>query len=129
MSNPVSQKVAIGDYDSPDHYLKINADGSINIFAGAPPDSEAVGASATNQVLGGTGAIGDVINTMILTVATAATSTVSIKDGAGSSIPILAANTPIGVYSITLNVKSTAGAWSVTTGAGVSVLATGTFTA
>jgi len=88
---------------------------------------EAVAASQTNQALGTTGVAGDVLETLVCTVATAATSTVSIKDGAGSAIPVLAANTPIGVYSVAIGARSTAGALKVTTGAGVSVNACGKF--
>ncbi len=63
-------------------------------------------------------------------LATAATAAVSIKDGAGSSIAVFP-NSPgggIGSYNVPIGIKSTAGAWSVTTGAGASVIATGTFT-
>lgn len=90
---------------------------------------ETVAASQTDQVLGTTGGHGDLLHALIITVATAATSTVSIKDGAGSAIPIAAANTPIGVYRVEVNARSAAGAWSVTTGAGVTVVAVGDFTA
>lgn len=92
---------------------------------------EEVAASATNQVLGGAGAAGDYIHRLVLTVSTVATATVSIKDGAGSALPILfgAATIVPGVYSIELNVMSQSGAWSVTTGAGVNVLAVGIFSA
>jgi hypothetical protein len=91
-------------------------------------DYEAVAASQTDQALGATGAAGDRILRIIVTVATAATGTCSIKDGGGSAIPITVANTPIGVYSIELNAKSLAGAWKVTTGAGATALAIGDFT-
>ena len=94
----------------------------------SPRNYETVAASQTDQVLGDPGATGDVLDSLIVSVATAATSTVSIKDGSGSSITITAANTPIGVYIVRLNVASTAGAWSVTTGAGATVVATGSFT-
>lgn len=125
----VRNSVAVADPDSPQHVIKPNADGSINTQSNAPPDYEAVAASQTDQVLGGTGAIGDTLATLVCTVATAATSTVSIKDGGGSSVPILAANTPIGPYTVVINAKSAAGAWKVTTGAGVSLIATGDFSA
>lgn len=91
-------------------------------------DYEAVAASQTDQVLGPVGASGDVLERLIVSVATAATGTVSIKDGGGSAIPITAANTPIGVYSVQIGARSTAGAWKVTTGAGATVLAVGRFT-
>lgn len=90
-------------------------------------DYETVAASQSDQVLGGTGATGDYLGRLIISVATAATGTVSIKDGSGSAIPITAANTPIGVYSVEIGARSTGGAWKVTTGAGATVLAVGKF--
>lgn len=87
---------------------------------------ETVAASQTAQVLGTAGAKGDVIARLIVTVATAATGTVTILDGA-TSIPIVAANTPIGVYSIELGLMAVTGPWKVTTGAGASVVAVGNF--
>jgi len=87
---------------------------------------ESVAASQTDQVLGGTGSIGDRLHRLVVTVATAATSAVSIKDGA-TSIPVVPANTPIGVYTVDVGAQSQNGAWSVTTAAGVSVIAVGDF--
>lgn len=88
---------------------------------------ETVAASQTDQALGPTGAKGDFLERLVVTVGAAATSTVSIKDGAGASIPLLPANTPIGVYTVWLGIKSTAGAWSVSTGAGATAVAVGYF--
>jgi hypothetical protein len=90
-------------------------------------DYETVAASQSDQVLGPSGAAGDILERLIVTVATSATGTVSIKDGGGSAIPITAANTPIGVYSVAIGARSTAGAWQVTTGAGATVVAVGKF--
>ena len=78
-------------------------------------------------MLGPVGGSGDILQQLIVSVATAATSTVSIKDGSGSSIVITAANTPIGVYSVNVGARSTGGAWKVTTGAGATALAVGRF--
>ena len=88
---------------------------------------EHVANSVTGQVLGSTGAKGDYLHRLIVTVNTAATSTVSIIDGAFSHA-IVRANTPIGVYPIEINTKSATSGWSVTTGAGAEVLAMGNFT-
>lgn len=88
---------------------------------------ETVAVSQTGQVLGGVGAAGDYLHRLIISVATAATSTVTLLDGA-TSIVIMAANTAIGTYSVEMNLRS-AGAWSVTTGAGASVIAVGKFSA
>ena len=91
---------------------------------------ETVAASQTDQVLGNVGAPGDYIDTLVCVVATAATAQVQIKDGGGNAITVLP-NSPgggVGTYTIPIHAKSQAGAWKVTTGAGVSVIATGSFT-
>jgi len=87
---------------------------------------ETVAASQTAQVLGGSGAVGDTIIRLIVTVNTAATSTVTILDNS-TSIAIMPAVTPVGVYSIDLGVQSVSGPWKVTTGAGATVVAVGNF--
>lgn len=89
---------------------------------------ETVAASQTGQVLGGTGAIGDYIHRLVVTITTSATGTVSLIDGS-TSISITAANTPIGVYTVDIGAVSKTGAWSMTTGAGASVIAVGIFSA
>jgi hypothetical protein len=93
-----------------------------------PGNYELVAANAADQVMGTNGKAGDWLEALICTVATSATSTVDLDDGtAAGAIPILAANTPIGVYVIKLQMRSRIGGWRVTTGAGVSVIATGDF--
>lgn len=90
---------------------------------------ETVAASQTDQALGATGGAGDYLEGLLCVVATAATSTVDIQDGAGTAINVLPANVGegIGTYYLPIKATSVAGAWSVTTGAGVSVVATGRF--
>lgn len=91
---------------------------------------ETVAASQTDQVLGGTGAQGDYLEHLIITVGTAATAQTQIQDGAGSAYTVLP-NSPgggIGVYYVPIKACSQSGAWSVTTGAGATVLAAGMFT-
>ena len=95
---------------------------------------EHVAASSTAQVLGTTGAKGDYIHRLICTVTTAATGNVVIVDGSGTGIlthTVLPANPVggIGVYNVELNAVSADGAWKITTGAGVEVMAVGIFTA
>jgi hypothetical protein len=91
-----------------------------------------VAVSQTDYTLNGGsgGAQGDYITRLVCSVATAATGNVSIKDGGGSSIAILPASPGggVGVYVVDLGITSIAGAWKVTTGAGVTVLAIGEFT-
>ena len=95
---------------------------------------EHVAASQTAQVLGGTGAAGDYLHRLICTVSTAATSLVQIVDGAGTGIlthTVLPNNVGggVGVYNIEMNAASSNGAWKITTGAGVEVMAVGIFSA
>jgi hypothetical protein len=91
---------------------------------------ETVAVSQTDQAMGPGGAAGDYLARLIITVATAASAAVSIKDGGGSAISILP-NSPgggVGVYVVEVKAHSRAGAWKVTTGAGSTVLAVGNFT-
>jgi hypothetical protein len=88
---------------------------------------EHVAASQTGQVLGATGATGDYLHRLVITVSATATSTVSLLDNTTSHV-LVAANTAIGVYSIEINTFSKNGAWKVTTGAGAEVVAVGNFT-
>jgi hypothetical protein len=97
---------------------------------GSTGEWETVAASQTDQVLGATGKLGDYIEGLIIVVATAATAQVQIKDGAGSAITVFP-NSPgagVGTYNVALGMRSAAGAWKITTGAGVSVIAVGNFT-
>ena len=100
--------------------------GESNIVTPAGFAYETVAASQTAQVLGTAGAVGDRIERLIISVATAATSTVTLIDNA-TSIVITAANTPIGVYTVDLGIYSVSGPWKITTGAGATVIAIGRF--
>jgi len=91
---------------------------------------EHINASSTAQVLGGTGAAGDYIHRLACTVTTASTGNVIIIDGSMSHTILPASpGGGVGQYDIELNIISTSGAWKVTTGAGVEVLAIGIFSA
>lgn len=91
---------------------------------------ETVAAAQTDQLLGTNGAAGDFIEGLVCVVATPATSSVGISDSAaGPLISVLpdAVGSGVGTYIIPLGLTSKAGAWAVTTGAGVSVIAIGKF--
>ncbi len=94
-------------------------------------DYETIAASQTDQVLGPTGASGDVIEILVIVPGTTSPGNVLIQDGAGSEITVfpggassVASLTPIVVG---LGLRSTGGAWSVTTGANVTAIAIGSF--
>ena len=76
---------------------------------------EHVAASSSAQVLGPTGAVGDYLHRLICTGIL--THTVLPANPGGG----------IGVYNIEINAVSANGAWKVTTGAGVEVMAVGIF--
>jgi len=93
---------------------------------------ETVAASQTDQALGPTGAAGDYLKSLIIVPATTSPGVVSIKDGSGSSVTVFTGGassvTELRPMVVQLGLKSIAGAWSVTTGANVSVIAAGYFT-
>ena len=91
---------------------------------------ETVAASQTAQVLGGTGATGDYLHRLIISVVTVATGSVTILDGA-TSIVVLTGNAALvpGIYSVEMNMISVSGPWKVTTGAGATVIGVGIFSA
>ena len=94
---------------------------------------ETVAASQTDQVLGGTGATGDRLSGLIIVPATTSPGAVSIKDGAGSAITVFTGGASsvsnLIPFTVPLGLISTAGAWKVTTGSNVSVIAAGDFSA
>ena len=91
---------------------------------------EHVAASQSAQVLGGTGAVGDYLHRIVITVATAASSLVQVVDGSGThTILPNAVGGGVGVYNVEINAASKNGAWKITTGAGSEVLAMGIFSA
>lgn len=87
---------------------------------------EAVAASQTDQALGATGATGDYLHRLLISVTTASTASVTLKDGS-TTIFATPAATPIGVYSIEVNAVSRNGAWTVTTGSNVTAVGVGVF--
>jgi len=89
---------------------------------------ETVAASQTAQVLGATGATGDYLKALVIIPATTTPGLVTILDNA-ISIPVFVGGTvDVRPIRVELGLKSVSGAWKVTTGASVSVLAIGNFT-
>lgn len=94
-----------------------------------PTDYETVAASQTDQVLGPTGGAGDLLERLIIVPATTGAGTVQIQDGAGTEITVFTTGTLSDLHTIVIPIgaRSTGGAWKVTTGANVSVIAVGAF--
>ena len=91
---------------------------------------ETVAASQTAQVLGGTGAKGDYLHRLIISVNTVASASVTIIDGSTSIAVLTGAATLVpGVYSVEMNMAAATGPWKVTTGSGATVIAVGIFSA
>lgn len=93
-------------------------------------DYETVAASQTTQALGPTGHAGDVLQRVIIVPETTSAGTVAIKDGSGTAINIFVSGTLADLSTITveLGLRSTDGAWQITTGSAVHVIAVGRFT-
>lgn len=78
--------------------------------------------------LGAVGGSGDILDKLIVAIGTAATGTVDLQDGTvQTSVPLVPAGTAIGTYSLNIGMRSSVGAWRLTTGTGVSVWAIGRF--
>lgn len=92
---------------------------------------ETVAASQTAQILGPTGATGDWLEALLVVPATTSPGNVIILDNA-TSITVFAGGassvTTLHPFTIMVRARSVSGAWKVTTGSNVSVLATGNFT-
>ncbi len=92
---------------------------------------EKVAASQTDQVLGATGGTGDLLVAIWVVPATTAPGAITLKDGA-ISIPLFTGGASsvsnLVPFCIGLGIRSVSGAWSLTTGANVSCVATGDFT-
>jgi hypothetical protein len=88
---------------------------------------ETVAASQTGQVLGTAGATGDYIYGVLVIPATTGPGLVTLLDGA-TSIPIfVGGTTTVAPFFIPLGFPSRNGAFSITTGTNVSVIAVGNF--
>lgn len=91
---------------------------------------ETVAASVTGQPLGGVGATGDYLHLLVISVNTVATASVTLIDGVTSIAVLTGAATLVpGVYTVEFNCASKTGPWSITTGAGATVMAVGAFSA
>lgn len=92
---------------------------------------ETVAASATAQVLGGNGSAGDRIDGVLVIPATTSPGSVALLDSA-TSITIFTGGASsvsnLVPFFVPLGMLSHSGAWKITTGSNVSVIAVGRFT-
>lgn len=93
---------------------------------------ETVAAGQTTQALGVTGAAGDFLEGVLIIPATTSPGAVAIKDGANTAITIFTGGAgsvaSLVPFFVPVCANSAAGAWQITTGANVSVIAVGMFT-
>jgi hypothetical protein len=114
-----------------------NANGSggsgtsnVNITGVNLGEYEAVAASQTAHVLGTTGAVGDYIAGLLVVPATTSPGNVILLDNATSKTVFTGGASSVSnlvPFFIPCGFKSLNGAWKVTTGANVSVIASGNF--
>lgn len=100
------------------------------IVTTGPTDYETVAAGQTAQVLGTAGAAGDYLDHLLIVPATTSPGAVTILDNA-TSITVFAGGassvSTLIPFAVPIGAKSVSGAWKVTTGANVSVVAVGEF--
>ena len=94
---------------------------------------QAIAASQSNAALGpGGGGTGDYLSHLTIVPASTSPGAVSIADGGGSAIIVFAGGassiSSLAPFTVTIGAKSAGGAWKVTTGSTVSVMAMGQFT-
>lgn len=120
--------------------LKTIAEGSLDtsaipVFLSGQTEYETVAASATDQILGATGAQGDFLKGILVVPATTSPGAISIKDGNGSAITVFTGGAssvsnlvpffiPLGIRTV----NATTPGWKVTTGTNVSAVGVGDFT-
>lgn len=96
-----------------------------------PGSYETVAASASAQVMGTTGAIGDFLSDLLIVPATTSPGAVSVQDGSGGAITVFAGGASsvsnLAPVPVKLGMASVNGAWKVNTGTNVSVIAIGKF--
>jgi hypothetical protein len=90
---------------------------------------ETVAASQTAQVLGGSGATGDYLSHIVIQPATTGAGTVVILDNATTVFTFTSGTLPgLAPITVPIGAFSASGAWKITTGANVAVVAVGSFT-
>lgn len=97
----------------------------------ARTDYELVIAGQTTQTIGPVGKKGDVLQRVIIIPTTTSPGAVAIKDGAGTAFNIFDGGATslsnLAPITVELGVRSSDGAWQITTGTNVRALAVGRF--
>lgn len=88
---------------------------------------ETVAASQTDQVLGSTGAAGDLLAKLHCVFSAAAVGAVQIKDGTGSAVTVIDAKAGATTVTIDFNIVSTDAGWKITTGTNTTCIGVGRF--
>ena len=104
---------------------------TLSVFQEEIPNSQykTVADSQTTQAIGATGAIGDYLAGVLVIPATTAPGVVTVLDNAITIVAFPGGTLPSVIpFFIPLSIKSVSGAWKITTGANVSVVAVGKFT-
>jgi len=94
---------------------------------------QAVAASQGSTVLGAAGAYNDYLHNILVVPATLAPGAITIKDGNGAAITVFTGGAVVDLTPFNIPIRAralskTTPGWRVTTGANVSILATGQFT-
>jgi hypothetical protein len=110
-----------------------NGDGTYSpqTESAAAAEYETVAASQTAQVMGATGATGDIILGVLVIPATTSPGNVLLLDGSTSITIFTGGASSVSClvpFMIPLNMRSVSGAWKITTGANDSVIGIGNFT-
>ena len=92
-------------------------------------DYETVAASQSTQVLGSTGNKGDFLSHIVIQPATTGAGTITVFDGT-TAVFVFTTGTlaDLSPKTVPFGAKSVNGAWNITTGANVAVVAVGKFT-
>ncbi len=105
--------------------------GMVEAVTTVVPNYEPIPAGTVDQVLGAGGLLGDLLTGLLVVPATTSPGAITIKDGSGSAITVFAGGAAslsnLVPFFIPIGAISMNGAWSISVGANVSVLALGNF--
>lgn len=112
--------------------LPVTSNGGTSLADLVAGDYETVAASQSNQAMGATGAAGDYLAGVLIVPTTTAAGAVTIKDGGNTAITIFPGGGTTALvtlipFFVPLGIKSTSGAWQITTGANVTAIGVGNF--